>query len=157
MPNVQHSQNVEQMLLPTTNVKQILFGIIRTCLHVASKQCNSLSEFQTFGMTSTRSGHTPTHRIAISAETCHENRASMQRTETQIPMSQPHPTTQKTADLTKRCACAEKSSILQHLTFPHGSSLFHTNLTRHASMQNPLHKLPPMAVPYRSTAGGCER
>ena len=59
--------------------------------------------------------------------------------ETQIPMAQPHPTPQKhdspnanpngtaqqTADLTKRCTCAVKSSpTLQHLTFPHDSSLF---------------------------------
>ena len=60
----------------------------------------------------------------------------MQHPETQIPMAQPHPTphspnanpngtVQKTADLTKRCACAVNSSstlTLQHLTFPHDSS-----------------------------------
>ena len=71
----------------------------------------------------------------------------MQHPEMQIPMSQPHPTptlqtripnvtAQKTAHLTKRCACAVKSSsTLQHLTFPHVSSLFHTNLTLHVSSQ----------------------
>ena len=102
------------------------------------------------------------YKTSISHETCHKNIASTQRPETPIPMSQSHPTTpkhhspnatpnvttQKTADLTKRCACAVKSSsILQHLTFPHDSSLFHTNLTRHPSIQNPLQKLPPMAAP----------
>ena len=86
----------------------------------------------------------------------------MPHPETQIPMAQPHPTPQKhdspnanpngtaqqTADLTKRCTCAVKSSsTLQHLTFPHDSSLFHTNLTRHVSIRNPLQKLPPMAAP----------
>ena len=36
---------------------------------------------------------------------------------------------------TKRCTCAAKSSSTLHLlTFPHVSSLFHMNLTRHASM-----------------------
>ena len=77
--------------------------------------------------------------------------------ETQIPMAWPHPapqkhdspnanpkgTAQQTADLTKRCTCAVKSSsTLQHLTFPHDSSLFHTNLTRHVSIRNLLQKLP---------------
>ena len=66
----------------------------------------------------------PSTKINISAKTCHENTASTQHPETQIPMSQPHPTpqkhyspkanlnvtAQKTADLTKRCACAVKSS-----------------------------------------------
>ena len=103
----------------------------------------------------------------------------MPRPETQIPMARPHPTRQKhdspnanpngtaqqTADLKKRCACAVKSSsTLQHLTFPHDSSLFHTNLTRHVSIRNPLQKLPPMAAPLalycehlRTVANGCER
>ena len=52
-------------------------------------------------------------------------------------------TSQKTAHLTKHCACAVKSSSTLHpLTFPHVSSLCHTNLTRYASIQNPLQKLP---------------
>ena len=86
----------------------------------------------------------------------------MPHPETQIPMALPRPTpqnhdspdtnpngtVQKTVDLTKRCACAVKSSsTLQHLTFPHDSSLFHTNLTRHVFIRNPLQKLPPMAAP----------
>ena len=99
---------------------------------------------------------------SIQLMTCHENTASMQHPETQIPMSQthasntpkhhppnanPNATTQQTTDLIKRCACAvNPSSTLQHLTFPHDSSLFHTNLTCHASMLNPLQKLPPMAA-----------
>ena len=85
----------------------------------------------------------PSTKLEISAETCEGNRASMPHPETQIPMAQPHPTPQKTdspnanpngtvqqtADLTKRCTCAVKSSsTLQHLTFPHDSSLF--NFTR---------------------------
>ena len=37
----------------------------------------------------------PSTTIAISAETCHENRASMPHPETQIPMARPHPTPQK--------------------------------------------------------------
>ena len=78
----------------------------------------------------------PKVKIAISAETCHENRASMPHPETQIPMARPHPTPQKhdspnanpngtaqqTADLTKRCTCAVKSSsnfnILHFHTIP---------------------------------------
>ena len=123
----------------------------------------------------------PPTKIAVSAETCHENRASMQHPETQIPMARPHPTpqnhdspnanpngtAQQTADLTKRCTCAVKSSsTLRHLTFPHGSSLFHTNLTRHVSIRNLLPKLPPMARPrhhtdgcgrWRTVANGCGR
>ena len=61
-------------------------------------------------------------KIGISAETRHENSASMPHPETQIPMARPHPTpqkhdspnanpngtTQQSADLTKRCACAAK-------------------------------------------------
>ena len=83
-------------------------------------------------------------KIAISAETCHENRASTQHSETQT-------------DLTKRCACAVKSpSTLQHLIFPHASTLFHTNLMRHVSIRNPP-KLPPMAGPHGPTANGGER
>ena len=104
----------------------------------------------------------PSTNIAISAETYHESRASMPHPETQIPMARPHPTPQKhnspnasrngtaqqAADLTKRSACAVKSSsTLQHLTFPHDSSLFHTNLTRRVFIRNPLQKLPPMAAP----------
>ena len=86
-------------------------------------------------------------------------------------MSQPHPTPQKnttpqtpipltTADLTKRCAC----STLQHLTFPHVSSLFHTNPTRHASTPSPLQNLRPMAAALaaycgwrRTVADDCDR
>ena len=113
-------------------------------------------------MISTRSEHTP--KITTSAETCHENSASMPHPETQIPMARPHPTPQKhdspnanpngtaqqTADITKRCSCAVKSSsTLQHLTFPYDSSLFHTNLTRHVSIRNLLQKLPPMASSLR--------
>ena len=79
----------------------------------------------------------PSTKIAISAETGHEHTASMQHLETQIPMSQPHPTpqkhhspnanpnviAQKTHHLTKRCACAViSSSILHPLTFPRVSS-----------------------------------
>ena len=64
----------------------------------------------------------PSTKIAISSETCHENRASMPHPETQIPMARPHPTPQKhdspnanpngtaehSAHLTKRCTCAAK-------------------------------------------------
>ena len=64
----------------------------------------------------------PSTKIAISAETGHENRASMPYPATQIPMARPHPTPQKhdspdanpngtaqqTADLTNTCACAAK-------------------------------------------------
>ena len=68
----------------------------------------------------------------------------MPHPETQIPMARPHPTPQKhnspntnpngtaqqTADLTKCCACAVKSSsTLQHLTFPHDSSISHESDT----------------------------
>ena len=83
--------------------------------------------------TSTRSEHTPIHQNRISAETCHENRASMPHPETQIPMARPHPTPQKhdspnanpngtaqqSADLTKRCACAAKCITLlaRHVIF----------------------------------------
>ena len=82
----------------------------------------------------------------------------MQHPEAQIPMAQPHPTpqkhhspnanpnvtAQKTADLTKRCACAvNSSSTLQDLTYPHVSLLFHTNLTHHASMPKPSPKASP--------------
>ena len=92
----------------------------------------------------------------------------MQHPEPQTLMARPHPTpqkhhsqnaspngtAQKTAELTKPCPCAVKSSsTLQHLTFPHVSTLYHTNLTRHVSIPNPLQKLPPMAAalaPYCS-------
>ena len=64
----------------------------------------------------------PSTKIAISAESCHENSASMPHPVTQIPMARPHPTPQKhgspnanpngtaqqSADLTKRCACPAK-------------------------------------------------
>ena len=103
----------------------------------------------------------------------------MPHPETQAPMAQPHPTpqkldspnanpngtAQKTADLTKRCACTVNStSTLRHLTFPDVSTLFHTNLTRHLFIRNHLQKLPPMAAalaPYcgrlRTVADGCGR
>ena len=65
------------------------------------------------------------------------------------PDANPNVTTQKPVDLTKRCACAVKSSsTLQHLTNPHDSSLFHTNLTRRVSIRAPFQKLLPMAAPY---------
>ena len=81
----------------------------------------------------------PSTKIAISAETCHENRASMQHSETQIPMARPHPTpqkhhspnanpngaVQKTVDLTKRCACAVKSS--SHISTSYISTRFHAS------------------------------
>ena len=82
------------------------------------------------GVISTRSEHSP----LILAETCHESTASKQHPETQIPLSQPHPTPEanhppnanpyptakKTAKLTKCCTCAvNPSSILHPLTFPH--------------------------------------
>ena len=93
----------------------------------------------------------------------------MPRPETQTPMARPHPTpqknhspnaspngtAQKTADLTKRCACAVNStSIIQHLTFPHVSTLFDTNLARHVFIRNPLQKLPPMAAALAPYCGG---
>ena len=68
----------------------------------------------------------PSTKIAISAETCHENRASMPHPETQIPMARPHPTLQKhdspnaspnataqqSAALTKRCAwCSDMHHV----------------------------------------------
>ena len=75
----------------------------------------------------------PATKIAISAETCHENRASMPHPHTQIPMARPHPTpqthhspnanpnvtAQQTADLTKRCACAVKciTFLARHIIF----------------------------------------
>ena len=75
----------------------------------------------------------------------------MPHPETQIPMARPHPTPQKhDSPNTNPNACAVKSSsTLQHLTFPHDSSLFHTNLTRHVSIRNLLQKLPPMASNLR--------
>ena len=93
----------------------------------ASTKC---APHHTFGMISTRT--------AISAETCHENRASTQRPETQTPTSKPHPTpqkhhspnanpnvtAQKTAHLTKRCACAVKSSSM-HTSTSYVSIRFH--------------------------------
>ena len=66
-------------------------------------------------------------------------------------MSQPHPTSlthqsrhanhnltaKETADLTKRCNCAAKSSsTLQLVARPHVSGLFHRNLIRHAHYDN---------------------
>ena len=90
-------------------------------------------------------------------------------------MSQPNPTPQtyrppnanptltakETEDLTKRRACAAKSSI-QPVAFPHISSLFHTNLTRLASIQDLLRKPNVSAIAtYRGRRGpvadGCER
>ena len=38
------------------------------------------------------------------------------------------------------------TSMLQHLTFAHVSTLFDTNLMRHVFIRNPLQKLPPMAA-----------
>ena len=74
---------------------------------------------------------------------------------THLWLANPNVTAQKPADLTKRCACAvNSSSTLQHLMFPHISSLFHTNLTHHASTPNPLQKLLPMAA---ALALYCER
>ena len=97
----------------------------------------------------------------------------MPHPETQTPMARPHPTlqkhdspnanpngtAQKTADLTKRCACAVSStSTLRHLTFPDVSTLFHTNLIRHLFIGNPLQKLPQsQRLSARSTADGCGR
>ena len=67
---------------------------------------------------------------------CHSH---IQHQKHHSPNANPNVTAQKTPHLTKRCACAVKSSsTLQHLTFPHVSSLFHTNLTHHASIQNSL-------------------
>ena len=58
---------------------------------------------------------------------------------------------QKTADLKKRCG-----DFILHTSSSHVStkvsSLFHTNLARHASIQNPLQKLRPMAL-----SSTCER
>ena len=92
-------------------------------------------------------------------------------------MSQPHPTpqkhhplnanpnvtTQKTADLTKCCACAVKSSFtLQHLiTFPHLSLLFQTPRVKrepwatHSGISTPRRRsasLPPMLSQFPATA-----
>ena len=77
------------------------------------------------------------------------------------PNANPNVVTQKTADLIKRCTCAEKfSSTLQHQTFPHVSSLLHTNLTRHVSIRTLSKSFPQRqrlsALP-RTAAVGCER
>ena len=88
--------------------------------------------------------------------------ALMQHPETQIPLSQPHPTSpkhhspnanpnvtmQKTADLTKRCACQWNTpphfNILRFHTTPrYFTRIWHVTLP----MQNPLQKLPTMAAP----------
>ena len=81
------------------------------------------------------------------------------------PNASPNGTAQQTADLTKRCACAVKSSsTLQHLTFSHDSSLFDlfdTNLTRHVFIRNPLPKASPngsgLSALLRTAADGCEQ
>ena len=118
----------------------------------------------------------PYTKAAISAETCHENRASTQRPETQIPKAQPHPTPQKhhspnanpngtahkTADLTKRCACA-----VNHTSTAYMSTRFHA-VSRESDTSRfhpkPFPKASPNGsalAPYRgrlrTAANGCKR
>ena len=84
----------------------------------------------------------------------------MQHPETQIPMSQPHPTpqkhhspnanpnvtAQKSADLTKQACAVKSSSTLQHLMLPHVSPLF-----PHESDASRFHAKPsPKDSPNRS-------
>ena len=95
----------------------------------------------------------PPTKIATLAETCHEKslkRKSQNVTATSNSPKTPPSKRQSQSDCEENWGShttMHLHNILHPLTFPHVSSLFPTNLTHHASIQNPLQKLCPMWAP----------